>query len=381
MPTRDQGAALSRSGSRIVQRRASGLHCHGETERLGDKDDKGEERVQTTEASTQEPGTRKPMLPRVRRASMCVVGVLSRLKSVTEERQLAALEALVSARLLLLRDASVDVADDECQNVDAKKDVGTLVEWLVQDVIQPCGERVFPQDEVQGKVHELIHGGAAEALGKALDMSEMGADAEEAQRDLALTLKGALEHGVANGPTKGAGTVDLVMLVLRVLAPRYQMNFGEAVGQILYRHRKADVLQERRHRRALEDMRWMVPGNAKHRAEIHKALEETFETLSIDRNGVLDSRQWHRIARFIQEDPSLKSRLKFTDCDFLFYTGTHHGGDVTVGLSSSEFKSLLAELADTMQVHPYQIFKAAGAFSEHLANRNRSRSPTPPSGN
>lgn len=310
---------------------------------------------------------------------MCV-GVLSRLKAVSEERQLAALEALISTRLLVLRGVSADQAEaDEGQRTDPIQHVDALVEWLVQDVIHPDGERVFPQNEIRDRVKELIHGGAAEALGHALEQED--AAVNDAEKDLALAVKQALEQGAAATTTAKAGTADLVLMVLRVLAPRYQMHFEEAAGQILYRHRKAESLQEHRHRRAVEDMRWMVPGNTRHRAEVHKALEETFESLSADRSGRLDSRQWHKVARFIQENASLKIPLRFTDCDFLFYTGTHHGGDVTVGLTSPEFKSLLAELSEMLRVHPYQVFKAVGALSEHVANRCRSRSPTPPSGN
>jgi hypothetical protein len=215
-------------------------------------------------------------------------------------------------------------------------------------VILTIGERAIPQSDVQDKVNELIDNGAFEVLKQAL--LDMGApDADEAQ---------------------DAGTANLVLMVLRVLAPRYQMHFGEAAAQILHRHRKAEVLQERRHQRAVEDMSWMVPGSLRVRAEVHAAVDETFRSLSVDRSGALDSRQWKRIVRFMQKkDPDLKFRLKPADCDILFYTGTHHGGGATVGVGSCEFKSLLAELADKIRVHPYRVLKAVGAFSEHVDNQ------------
>jgi hypothetical protein len=276
-------------------------------------------------------------------------------KSVPEERQLTALEALISARLPALRNGPTD-APEEGKRADATRHVDTLVEWLVQDVIHSSGERVIPQSDVRDKVSELIGNGAFEALKRAL--VEQGAPDADACHE--------------------AGTVNLVLMVLRVLAPRYQMHFGEAAAQILYRHRKAEALQDRCHRRAVEDMSWMVPGTLRHRADVHMAVEETFRALSVDRSGVLDSRQWHRIVRFMQrKDPDLKFRLKAADCDILFYTGTHHGGEATVGVTSSEFKALLAELADTIRVHPYQVLKAVGSFSEHLDHQ----APTPPTDN
>jgi hypothetical protein len=269
-----------------------------------------------------------------------------------EQRQLKALEALINHRL------------------SGSPDVEGLVEWLVQDVLHPDGGRAFPFAGLREKVTELIHSDAARELEDLLQ-----ARAEE--------NAGAAAPAKADvGSAEARPSADLVLMVFRVLAPRFQMHFGDSVGQIIYRHRKNEVFKESRLLKVAEDTTWMVPSKERGGADVHKAVEQTFNTLSrlsIERSGKLDSRQWHKVVRLIQADPALTNKVKASECDRLFYLSTHHDGEASVAVDSTEFKAMLAQLSESMQVHPYQVFKAVGKFSEPPDLQScSSKPPTPP---
>jgi hypothetical protein len=206
------------------------------------------------------------------------------------------------------------------------------VEWLVQDVLLPSGDKAFPKCGLRDAVSSLVLS------------QQAGTEVE-------------------------GGTVELVLNALRVLAPRCHMRFGDFVGQILWRHRRAEALQDSSHIRAVVDLTWMAPGDATGVTNIHQEVEETFMSLTSDHDFKLDVKQWNKevrnkVMRLIQSDLSLKSRLKAADCDWLFYTEMHDGGVTTHTMNPYGFKLFLAQLADLMQVHPYQIFKAVGRSAE-----------------
>jgi hypothetical protein len=230
-----------------------------------------------------------------------------------------------------------------------------LFQWLVQDVLLHNGETAFSKEDSQAQVHDLVRSDAASQMGKALE-GEQG----DPLSGLELTL--------SPSSPRSASPVELAIMALRVLAPRRELHFDDAVAQILWRHRREEVLQCGRYKKIAEDMAWMLPLSGpkpKGEASIRQGLANTFRSLSIANSGKIDSRHWHHVAHILKSDIFLHSQLKISDLDRLFWSGTHINGGVTQTLTTREFKELLAQLAETMHVHPYQIFQTLGNYGNY----------------
>lgn len=174
----------------------------------------------------------------------------------------------------------------------------------------------------------------------------------------------------SSAPTVGAK--ELVARVVEVLQKQRKAKVGDIVGQILWRHRKADALQERRFKKIAESVEWAVAEDLNSMPELLELVDGVFKEYTVGEKGRMSCPQWRKIAKIIQANPVLNSRLKRTDIDRLYYAETHsRGGAQSSGVSRREFKSLLVQLAGCMGVPPYMVLLAVGSHNHQAEHEHK----------
>lgn len=182
----------------------------------------------------------------------------------------------------------------------------------------------------------------------------------------------ALEHGLSQeGLPAGCGVFEgVVVKALRELVQGSSLVFAHVVGQILWRNRRTKVLQNPRYRSIVEDFAWLEAGDN----ELEPTLgvlgqvDEVFRTYTAgEADGRMRFNKWQRSTRLLEANPVLSGRLKQTDVDRLFYTQTHQCSATTKSKSVSrrEFKSLLLQLSETMEVHPLMVLFAVASQARY----------------
>lgn len=162
----------------------------------------------------------------------------------------------------------------------------------------------------------------------------------------------------ASAETAGAAAAAFVEVV-RSLGESAGMPFSELASQLLWRNRRAKVLQET-HRRLTRDLSWLA------QEETLEPVEEVFRCITAGGTR-MNFRQWQKVLALIQRNPILQSKVKLSDSDRLFYGQCHHGGQANKNISRSEFKDLLFELAEASGIHPSLIFISVGSHARRLA--------------
>jgi len=169
-----------------------------------------------------------------------------------------------------------------------------------------------------------------------------------------------------HGVSAAVDTTELVAKVLKALEMHTGVSIGEIVGQILWRHRRVDVLQSRRFKKVAEDIEWSVTGDDSSKQDILQQVDAVFRELIAGEGSRMTSIHWRKVTRLIQANPILKTRMKATDADRLFYAETHQRGEARSGITRREFRSLLLHLASCMKVPPFMILLAVGCHNGHF---------------
>jgi len=251
-------------------------------------------------------------------------------------------------------------------------------------------EKFFP-DEAQEKVSrsgsKTIRSVAEQALG------EDDASADERNLPCAMQKKVASrsnskthqaervlreEDALADDekPAKSAArkkqTAASKARMLRALEEASQqlgLGFSEVAGQILWRNRQSKSLQEARFQRIARDISWMGgPLTDQGLApDFVNGVEQLFQVWTAKQEGV--TFRWVRKAiELIEKNPILRSRVRRTDVDRLFYSLSQESRSKRT-LSLSGFKEFLMQLAEVMEVHPLWVFMAVGCHAEEEALR------------
>jgi len=228
-----------------------------------------------------------------------------------------------------------------------------------------------------GLLHDFraAQSAAIEALVTSLEVSRSpGAVVAMLMKDVSLAGErvalavDAICASAPHGPLTSAS--GLVAIVVRALQKQSQVEIGDIIGQILWRHRNADSLQDRRFKKVAEKIEWAVaedPNAAPHMIEL---VDRVFHELTTTAEGRMTSQMWRKVAAFIQANPILNERLRRSDVDRLYYCATHHRGQArSDGISRRTFKSLLVQLASCMEVPPYMVMLAVGSHSERAECR------------
>eukprot|EP00439_Symbiodinium_sp_Y106_P034483 s862_g4.t1 len=162
------------------------------------------------------------------------------------------------------------------------------------------------------------------------------------------------------------------------------------VSEILFRHRRSSVIQERKDfRKVAEDISWVfrqssssdAAGTTKETGG-KRWVDAVFEHMCV--KGEFRFREWQKVVQLIQRNPILRNRVRLSDTDRLFYNITHRDNEVPVHNGSHpkdpqlgqarsslnsprEFRELLMCLADACAVHPGMMFYAVGCHDQALA--------------
>lgn len=168
-------------------------------------------------------------------------------------------------------------------------------------MIRPTGEIVFPKDEVLGAIN--AREGASEGFGLAVE-------------------------------------------VAKLLAARSGLSLKSILGQILWRHQGAKVLED--YRSIVEDITWAEEVSFGLRPSL---LEEVFSE-RCDERGFLQAKRWREVVEKVCLNPLLRNRIWLTNADQLFFAERCRSATSESGMTFRQFKKLLLQLSDLLQAHP-----------------------------
>eukprot|EP00747_Dinoflagellata_sp_TGD_P183318 gnl/TRDRNA2_/TRDRNA2_38111_c0_seq1.p1 gnl/TRDRNA2_/TRDRNA2_38111_c0~~gnl/TRDRNA2_/TRDRNA2_38111_c0_seq1.p1 ORF type:complete len:461 (-),score=67.33 gnl/TRDRNA2_/TRDRNA2_38111_c0_seq1:186-1511(-) len=246
-----------------------------------------------------------------------------------EARQLAALKSLV-------------------KTMTAGTPLTELAQRLLQDVVyqQDTAVANIPEGLIVNAVEEVLQRGGAEEL---------------------RACVGGQRHHVVR---------SLVVDVLHTVSNHCQLHICDMLGQVLWRSRSE--LKGSRHHATAEDMSWLdeITAPTDLTGSVAAQVDDIFAVLvSRDRAGDGDRmrlREFQKVVRLVKKTPTLWLRIKAIDAECIFEDFTSHreGYDTRVDVDRCEFKELLMQLADSMEIHPRTLFKAVGCHAEHLNASN-----------
>jgi len=193
---------------------------------------------------------------------------------------------------------------------------------------------------------------------------------EECKLALAAALQ---ENGLEQEPAKEEAAqlrVELVVQALRSMSGGSSMVFVDVVGQVLWRHRKTDVLQKKKRREVTDDLSWVIPGgiddNDKQAGQL-QVVDEVFDMFCTE-SGRMNNQGWRQIVQLVANSPALADRLNLSDVDRLWYAQTRGASkEILRDISLPDFKALLLALGEAMRVHPWMVFLAIGSYSGRVS--------------
>jgi len=170
---------------------------------------------------------------------------------------------------------------------------------------------------------------------------------------------------------------ELPVEVAKLLAKGSSLSFKSIVGQVLWRHHGSKVLEE--YRSIVEDIEWVSESAsevatfsleaifsqrsdergfllAKRWREVATfSLEAIFSQRS-DERGFLLAKRWREVVETVVLNPLLRNRIWLTNADQLFFAERCKGSTGEIGVTFRQFKKLLLQLSDLLQVHPCIVF-------------------------
>lgn len=167
---------------------------------------------------------------------------------------------------------------------------------------------------------------------------------------------GAGRRGSSSSVTEGHSWA--VLQVLRTLVTSCDLAFSDVAGQILWRFRRSEPLQDARYVQAAESARWLLP-------DAVEMVDAVFRQCTESEGCRMRRSHWQKVAHLIMKNPVLRGRVHHGNLDRVFYSMTMRRADRAVGLG--DFKRMLLQLAETSQVHPWMIFNAVACHDGHIA--------------
>eukprot|EP00747_Dinoflagellata_sp_TGD_P017484 gnl/TRDRNA2_/TRDRNA2_125851_c0_seq1.p1 gnl/TRDRNA2_/TRDRNA2_125851_c0~~gnl/TRDRNA2_/TRDRNA2_125851_c0_seq1.p1 ORF type:complete len:671 (+),score=70.73 gnl/TRDRNA2_/TRDRNA2_125851_c0_seq1:76-2088(+) len=173
-----------------------------------------------------------------------------------------------------------------------------------------------------------------------------------------------------------------VLRVLTKLAESSKMPVADVIGQILYRHRRAEPLLSPQHRKTVEDTSWVECGDD---VTFVKGVARVFRVITHADSGRMRQAHWSKAVHLLMKSPLLQDRVSLSDTDRLFYCECRRACSNTqcqanwrsIGLRA--FKRLLLEVAEASRVHPWMVFIAVGCHADTMemgaALENGGRTP------
>lgn len=245
-----------------------------------------------------------------------------------QQRRIAALEALIEA-------------------MGPGTPLLELVGRLMKDVVLSNGETAFSQADVADAVFQV-------------QQSSMCSSEDTTDRSARSSSRSSRSSGRSQAGAASASALKAI----RIMAEASPLGFDEAFGQLIWRHRRSEALQGRCHRRVVDDLDWATEGGVKAGPGVAEAVEKVFRRWA--KEGRMDATRWRKVVQLLEANPVLKARMRHEDPDRLFWSETHQCGQVQRCITLPQFRSLLAQLAECWQVHPFVIFNAVGSHQQAI---------------
>lgn len=235
------------------------------------------------------------------------------------------------------------------------RDLGDIVRTLVRTVVKLDGTLAFSQEAIDHAVTQTQLG--AEPLTAAerppTTPSTLSASAPPGLLEVPMAREQAA-HDAVLPPGRGG----LVIAALQILAASSPLPLHDIVGQILWRNKRAEPLQRRRHRATVEDMSWC--------GDAGECVEDVFKLCTSGGSDRMRRAEWLKIVKVVRKNPVLGPRIRSTDADRLFHSMTMRNGDPYRTVSYEEYLELLLMLAETCGAHPWLIYTAVGCRAENM---------------
>lgn len=140
--------------------------------------------------------------------------------------------------------------------------------------------------------------------------------------------------------------------------------FSCLVGQVLWRHRAVESLQDQ-HLAVVENLHWVMSGPAAEASTcLNDQCKRVFRLLSGSKSGNMPLSQWRKVMDLLAMNQELRARVRRTDAVRACY------GHATVnsesGLNRKQFNLMLMKTAHLMGVHPIVLFQELASHAEAL---------------
>eukprot|EP00930_Biecheleria_cincta_P046674 TRINITY_DN32218_c0_g1_i2.p1 TRINITY_DN32218_c0_g1~~TRINITY_DN32218_c0_g1_i2.p1 ORF type:complete len:291 (-),score=47.96 TRINITY_DN32218_c0_g1_i2:149-1021(-) len=208
-------------------------------------------------------------------------------------------------------------------------------------LLSPSGWRLFSEELVARLLPKVLHDKR---------------DAEAAEHDLATS-------------------VAIVMRVLHQAADMLGSSFSDVAGQVLWRNRRASVLQNATHKAVVEDLSWAFcrsssfAGNDVEVSDLSEDIHDYFSGLTSGRKGCMTHREWQQVVALLIKNPILKSRIKASEVEHIYFADERKSTRSSGGIRFKVFKKLLLQLAESIHVHPWIVVFALGAHARQTLSR------------
>lgn len=161
-------------------------------------------------------------------------------------------------------------------------------------------------------------------------------------------------------------TVALVLRVLRQASELLGSSFSDVAGQVLWRNRRASVLQNPLHKAVVEDLSWAFSSSSSARdvievSDFGEDIQNYFSSLTSGRQDRMFHQQWQQVVAVLTKNPVLKSRVKASEVEHIFFAAERKNTQNAGGIRYKVFKRLLIQLAESTHVHPWMVILALGA--------------------
>jgi hypothetical protein len=256
-----------------------------------------------------------------------------------------------------------------------------LVSALLHNVMEPKGNQAFSKETINNVCELVLNGGSLDPEGEfaprtngnidqapasqiAAFLEDLGHSADEAAGEEGQALMNQALEAVALLSMRWFAMKNMVAVPE---LSEYQRRswlppaFSSLVGQIMWRHRTAECMQQ--HTAVFENLRWisLTPGVEE---DMMDRCNSIFRLFSGAESKRMRLTQWRKVMEIIASNPDLRPRVRRCDAvracygDALSHTEN--------GLSRKQFKLMLMKTADLMGVHPIVLFQELASKAASL---------------
>eukprot|EP00930_Biecheleria_cincta_P026339 TRINITY_DN18581_c0_g1_i1.p1 TRINITY_DN18581_c0_g1~~TRINITY_DN18581_c0_g1_i1.p1 ORF type:complete len:447 (+),score=92.30 TRINITY_DN18581_c0_g1_i1:96-1436(+) len=182
---------------------------------------------------------------------------------------------------------------------------------------------------------------------------------------------------------------DAAMSVVLELGKKAGVAFEDIAGQVLFRYRLSEPLQQECYKGLIEDLRWVLDAGTDKNPSIVEMSSMTFKELTMRDGGKMYFRTWQKLVELVRRNPILQERFKRSDADRVWHEYSRDAvrSEMSAGacVKIKDFPRMLLSVSHEAGVHPWIIFMAVGCHCDDLATRREEglelvtmRGSTPP---